>query len=762
MDSLLTARAKTAACTFGAHLVGVGNIERWENCPPLMSPAGIMPDARSVLVCGIHHTDAMIEIGGEANAHEQGAYLYQLFMNRQLDIISYSMGRWLEEHGWRAVPVVASNIWRYRPYKEQESTFAPDMSHIYASVAAGLTELGWSGLAMSPEYGPRNRFVSIITDAPLVPTPLLPGNSLCDRCNMCVSRCPTMAFTKEVRGEVALHIEENAYMRCEKNLWRCAWAEHFGLSIDADIPETVDEGPILESIERLGLRGGTMGSCLKYCLPRDKRNWDRDYSSAPVRKKGVRPAGPQPERHEQMMMIAGMLDDGADRVVIRSREELEALGVEVDLLLPDAQSAVLVSSRAPETDSDSITNWDYAGLYQVQKPAFYAAHHLEKLGYSAAPYLRQGFNEPTRKAALDKLGEFADSVLEENPEEHRAFLLTSAELEREDRQVSASPLPPHVDAGSALRDLAVELGADLVGIGSASRLADMTASIRSAFDGDPILDARDTGGRWMTPSAEITERKRVVRTPEDHLSGAKSVIVLGARVPRESVACLGREPAEPIGPYSFAQHQTHRRLARSAFRLMKAINGWGWRCAATSDLCGTGSVAANPRGPQPNIFCNRFAAVAAGLGTLTKGGFVNTEAFGPNIRFTAIVVDAELPEDPVADLTGLREECTDCNRCLQHCSVHAFRDVCANLEVGETTLPYHPVEQVRCDWALRYALVPEEGGALIGSRSDAPIPDRVTAEALTEGMKKQDPILRVRPCVAEMCSLACPYTRSQD
>ena len=34
MDTLLTAQAKSMAFGMGAHLVGVGNIERWENCPP--------------------------------------------------------------------------------------------------------------------------------------------------------------------------------------------------------------------------------------------------------------------------------------------------------------------------------------------------------------------------------------------------------------------------------------------------------------------------------------------------------------------------------------------------------------------------------------------------------------------------------------------------------------------------------------------------------------------------------------------------------
>ncbi|MBT4819348.1 MAG: hypothetical protein HON70_26815, partial [Lentisphaerae bacterium] len=119
-------------------------------------------------------------------------------------------------------------------------------------------------------------------------------------------------------------------------------------------------------------------------------------------------------------------------------------------------------------------------------------------------------------------------------------------------------------------------------------------------------------------------------------------------------------------------------------------------------------------------------------------------------------------EDALADLTGLRTECDGgCDRCITHCTVDAFKDT-VSIDVDGTELAFKPVEQVRCDWALRYGLVPEEGVLYTGSKSNAPIPDKVTAEALAEGMTLQDTILKVRPCVAEKCMLACPYTRPQD
>ena len=46
-------------------------------------------------------------------------------------------------------------------------------SQRHAAVRAGLGEFGLSGLVINPQYGPRVRYVSIITEAELEPDPLL-------------------------------------------------------------------------------------------------------------------------------------------------------------------------------------------------------------------------------------------------------------------------------------------------------------------------------------------------------------------------------------------------------------------------------------------------------------------------------------------------------------------------------------------------------------------------------------------------------------
>jgi epoxyqueuosine reductase QueG len=74
-----------------------------------------------------------------------------------------------------------------------------EFSHRHAAVAAGIAQLGWNGLALTPEFGSMQRFNSLLTDAELEPTPLYDGPSVCNRekCGAkCARICPAQAFSE--------------------------------------------------------------------------------------------------------------------------------------------------------------------------------------------------------------------------------------------------------------------------------------------------------------------------------------------------------------------------------------------------------------------------------------------------------------------------------------------------------------------------------------------------------------------------------------
>lgn len=737
MDTVLTGQVKHRAFSLGADMVGVANIERFANAPLRMSPQGILPEARSVVVCALHHPDGCIELGGREHPQVIGPYNVQYQMNMHLDRISYEMARFLEDTGYEAVPIAASNIWRYRRYKDLQAVFAPDISHIYAAVATGLSELGYHGISMSPEFGARNRFVSIITTAPLEPTPLLPGNTLCDRCNECVKHCRAKALSAEVQGTEDLVIEGHHYTKAVKNLWRCSWGEHFGVDLDLELPAQVTEESIVQAVREHGLRGGEMGSCLRHCLPPHLREWDREYTSAPRRKRPYVPTGLLFPRYVQERMTAAALAAGVDAVTVEDEAALAETDPGYRTCLPEATRRVGFAVRYPGTETHRELASAAHGLALTQ--AFLAARKLEDLGYRVVT---------GERVAVAEGGDGWQTVT--------AYVYTDAPLVPTTSPPRAEPTPPPVaDVTRALRRAALAWDLDQLGVASPERLSELKAQLAPVFGGDEMLVAVNRGKMWLEYEPEITVEHRRIRDAYDYLDRAQAVVVMGLRLPRATVRTTGQPPAEAVGPYIFAQYAVQWALREKALLLVKWLQARGYQTAVTTDLMGTGSLVANPRGPQPNVFANRFAALAAGLGTLTKGGFITTRNFGPNIRYVAIVTDAPLAADALPDWDDLRQACADCEACLQACPSQAYRDpLTINLE-GQS-LSFHRVDQKRCDWVARYTLMGGDGFANLGGMTEMSPPEEITPEALAAALRQFDTIQGHHKCGVESCVVQCP------
>jgi ferredoxin len=171
---------------------------------------------------------------------------------------------------------------------------------------------------------------------------------------------------------------------------------------------------------------------------------------------------------------------------------------------------------------------------------------------------------------------------------------------------------------------------------------------------------------------------------------------------------------------------------------------------------GTGSYAASPRGQQEDVFCNRFEAVAAGLGTLGRGGFVLAPGYGSRMRYVALVTDAELTPDAVLNPSSLRRACDGCRACLEACGVKAHKAEEATVTIGGHVMMFQRLDVNRCDWSKRYALSAASGFGYLGSTLDLPAPSVVTAENLAAALAQFDKVLKLRPCGIEMCAIRCP------
>jgi epoxyqueuosine reductase QueG len=760
-DPSLTMQLKKKAYELGADLVGFANIERFENAPPMMSPQGILPTARTVMVCAIHHPDATIELDGEASAHICDSYGVQIAMNDKLDHISFTLACFLEDMGYRSVPIVSSNIWRYKEYKDLKAVFAPDISHIYAAVTAGLTELGWNGLSLSPEYGPRNRFVSIITDAAIEPTPLYKGKALCDMCGACIRHCPTEAFTKEVNGVNNVKVEDKDNRFANKNLWRCAWSEHFALDLDQGVPDVVTEEVILNTVEKQGRRSGTLGTCLKVCIPPDLRTEKPDYTSFTTRKNQFMPTGlPLPRKViDQAILTAS--DYAADRVVVLSKETAEAKGIDLSSLLPDARGVMVVGLKWRLDGYAGIDEKDRQQAIgsireEAQRAMVFAtldmARIFDTLGISVISQSRK-MQDIIRKTDLF-------GPLPEDCGISYSSVVVNCDLPDLDIVLRGS-YNRKLAGAQAVKALALSSGANLVGISSTDRIDSVVDQLSGYAADQMILDAEDMNDLFTTYDPKVTPRKLRLCKPQDYLPEGKSVLVLGLRYPEAALERAGKPPAEAVGPYVFVQYQVHRELTMMAIKVIKALQDNGYKAVLTHDLTRLGTETGSPRGLHTAPINNAVEAVCAGLGQLTWNRSVYTEAYGINQGFIAIVTDMPLTADPV-EKANIQVTCADCRQCVAACPVAALiPEEQLSIQIGQEMYDFMALDTNRCRWATRYALTNRDGFAHNGSTLDLQPPAALNEETLAEGLRKRDPINKFRPTIVQSCRVVCPLQKKQ-
>lgn len=175
-------------------LVGIANVERWER-PPFLPwvpeefyPQSIYPEARSVIVIGLPISLPVLETSPSIYYRE----LYNT-VNILLDQYTYRLANFLTERGYPSVFVPRDGYGSIKVLLENPIAL---FSHRHAAFLAGLGNFGVNNVILTPRYGPRVRFGSILTTADLPPDPLL-DEQLCIHCMRCVDMCPSSALDKD-------------------------------------------------------------------------------------------------------------------------------------------------------------------------------------------------------------------------------------------------------------------------------------------------------------------------------------------------------------------------------------------------------------------------------------------------------------------------------------------------------------------------------------------------------------------------------------
>ncbi|MHA1714948.1 MAG: hypothetical protein ACTSXP_04845 [Promethearchaeota archaeon] len=175
---------KKLARGMGIDLIGITDLSRLMHAPERFHPTDYLKGARSVVVLGYHFPDGIVENWAKTPSSYQ--YYGYALPNKELGLASLRISKYIEKQGFRCFPIVPTGHSKDMDHKKQMGEF----SHRHAAVAAGLGEFGYNRLVITPEFGNRVRFCSIITEAPFPPDPMYSGPKLCDKCRKCIEACP--------------------------------------------------------------------------------------------------------------------------------------------------------------------------------------------------------------------------------------------------------------------------------------------------------------------------------------------------------------------------------------------------------------------------------------------------------------------------------------------------------------------------------------------------------------------------------------------
>jgi epoxyqueuosine reductase len=171
----------------GADLFGVADLEPASDFIATKSPAYLAQLPRAISL-GMRLNDWIVDHNDPNQALEKSPYLYHAYqvVTPALNALAYDVARWLTRKNFQAYPVSSSGQF---DTEKLEALF----SHKLAAHLAGLGWIGKSCLLISEAFGPRVRWVTVLTDAPLQTGDPLKKN--CGDCQICVQGCPPHAFT---------------------------------------------------------------------------------------------------------------------------------------------------------------------------------------------------------------------------------------------------------------------------------------------------------------------------------------------------------------------------------------------------------------------------------------------------------------------------------------------------------------------------------------------------------------------------------------
>lgn len=185
-------------------LFGFASVSEWEKeekypVPSAFFPSNIFPEAETALVIGVPVILPIIETTPSVYYNE-----HYHTLNAYLDSEALKLSFLLNRQSMPAVPVPRDGYAGIAALKKNPKAA---FSHKHAAYHAGLGTFGRNNVLLTPEYGPRVRFTTILTAASAdelgVPESVLSKASdrknqkLCIDCMACARLCPADAVPND-------------------------------------------------------------------------------------------------------------------------------------------------------------------------------------------------------------------------------------------------------------------------------------------------------------------------------------------------------------------------------------------------------------------------------------------------------------------------------------------------------------------------------------------------------------------------------------
>ncbi|OGO19716.1 MAG: hypothetical protein A2144_05920 [Chloroflexi bacterium RBG_16_50_9] len=188
--SELTQLVKEQAMAIGFDLVGIADADdhQFDHAPRGHKPGEYLAGAKSVVVGGKEVIDEMLQTTPSPIYSKHYEHI-----NAYLIGAADLLARFLKRQGFKAMWFPETDDYRYYHAQRDKGAkaYSPSFSHISAATAAGLGVRGKVGVVLTPQFGPRQRWISIITTAPLNPDPKFEGELCLERITpgKCGERC---------------------------------------------------------------------------------------------------------------------------------------------------------------------------------------------------------------------------------------------------------------------------------------------------------------------------------------------------------------------------------------------------------------------------------------------------------------------------------------------------------------------------------------------------------------------------------------------